>query len=67
MIQCDACNQWFHDVCIKTNTRVWENLDSVWLWHYLFMNTNPIVCSIKLIALLLAITLALQNLLFEPY
>ena len=23
MIQCDTCNQWFHDVCIKTNTRVW--------------------------------------------
>ena len=31
MIQYDACNQWFHDVCIETNTRAWENLDSVWL------------------------------------
>ena len=41
MIQCDACNQCFHDVCIKTNTRVWE---SVWL----FMNLNPIVCSINI-------------------
>ena len=31
MIQCDACNEWFHDACIETNTRVWKNLDSVWL------------------------------------
>ena len=61
MIQCDACNQCFHDVCVKTNTRVWENLDSVWL----FMNLNPIVCSINIfiLAIILAAELAFRTLL----
>ena len=30
MIQCDSCHNWFHDVCIETDSLVWKDLDCAW-------------------------------------
>ena len=33
MIQCNSCYEWFHDICIKTDSCVWKNKDTVWFCH----------------------------------
>ena len=30
MIECNACQEWFHDLCVKTSTFVWKKSDAVW-------------------------------------